>query len=292
MLFMNKLFVFIVFFILAPICSANYRHYEASLEDSNWRTDGNKLQCQLVHQVPGYGEARFISKANFNQNMLFELMPLRNTAFNEGRAEVKIIAPEWQSQQVSRTLGQIDVHKGQKPLYVRDKISWQMLLALEGGLTPAVYYEGWVQQTDWVAVALSSVNFTEPYQEFNKCVSELLPYDFDDIKAANVYFNYERHGLTKETKQTLDRMIEYILIENNLDRIIISGHADKKGPARFNKWLAEARAIAVRDYFKEKGVTPNRYIVRTFGEKSPIASNAKPEGRANNRRVYIQLIAK
>lgn len=289
---MSKLIVFIIFFILAPFAYANYRHYEASLEESSWQADGNKLQCRLVHQVPGYGQARFISKANFNQNLLFELMPVRNTAFNEGKAEVKIIAPEWQSQKMPKVLGQIDVHKGQKPLYIRDKLSWQMLLALEGGMTPAVYYEGWVQESDWVAVALSSVNFTESYQKFNQCISELLPYDFNDIKAANVYFNYERHSLTKETKQTLDRMVEYILIENNLDKIILSGHADKKGPARFNKWLAEARAIAVRDYLKEKGVTPNRFIVRTFGEKSPIESNAKPEGRANNRRVYIQLIPK
>jgi len=287
---MNKIIVLVGFLLACCNVQASYRHYEAKIENSMWSSSGNKLQCKLTHKVPGYGDAVFTSTASFHQNLLFELYPIRNTAFNEGKAVVKTIAPEWQANELPSVLGEVNVYKGKSPFYIKDKLPWKMLLALETGMTPAVYYDGWVDSADLVAVALSGVNFTQAYDEFNSCVSQLLPYDFDDIKTETVYFNYEKYYLTKETKESLDKIIEYVEVENNLDKIIITGHADAKGPARFNKWIAEARAISVRDYLREKGITPKRYIVRTLGEKHPIDTNDKKKGRANNRRVFIQLI--
>jgi outer membrane protein OmpA-like peptidoglycan-associated protein len=42
-------------------------------------------------------------------------------------------------------------------------------------------------------------------------------------------------------------------------------------------------------YMISQGVKPNLVSAQGFGDANPIASNATPEGRAQNRRVEITL---
>lgn len=72
--------------------------------------------------------------------------------------------------------------------------------------------------------------------------------------------------------------------------IRIEGHADATGSAAFNQTLSENRAQAVASYLMQRGVDPRRIVAVGFGSSRPIASNATPEGRAQNRRVEILLI--
>jgi len=70
-------------------------------------------------------------------------------------------------------------------------------------------------------------------------------------------------------------------------KIAIEGYTDSRGKLKFNKMLSQKRAKAVRDYLVAKGVPAGRVIATGMGPESPIADNASPEGRANNRRVEI-----
>lgn len=67
----------------------------------------------------------------------------------------------------------------------------------------------------------------------------------------------------------------------------IIGHADSTGPDDYNQALSERRALSVANYLIAQGVLRDRFYVAGMGERSPIASNDTPAGRAQNRRVEI-----
>lgn len=67
----------------------------------------------------------------------------------------------------------------------------------------------------------------------------------------------------------------------------VRGHTDSTAAADYNQALSEARARAVRDYFIQRGVAPERIRAVGFGETLPAASNDTLEGRALNRRVEL-----
>jgi len=73
------------------------------------------------------------------------------------------------------------------------------------------------------------------------------------------------------------------------EKILIEGYSDSQGPAKMNLDLSKKRAEVTRDYLvKEFGMDRERFIVKWYGEKRPIADNNTPEGREANRRVEIK----
>ena len=69
----------------------------------------------------------------------------------------------------------------------------------------------------------------------------------------------------------------------------IMGHADSDGTDAYNLDLSRRRAISVADLLVTRGVQPQRLVVDGYGEARPIASNATPQGKAQNRRVEITI---
>ena len=69
----------------------------------------------------------------------------------------------------------------------------------------------------------------------------------------------------------------------------VIGHTDSVGAADFNQRLSENRARSVAEYLSGQGILPARLLVAGMGEAQPVASNATPEGRAQNRRVTLQI---
>ena len=67
----------------------------------------------------------------------------------------------------------------------------------------------------------------------------------------------------------------------------VHGYTDSTASPEYNQKLSEARAKAVRDYFVQKGIAPERIRAKGFGETNPVASNDTAEGRAMNRRVEL-----
>lgn len=74
--------------------------------------------------------------------------------------------------------------------------------------------------------------------------------------------------------------------------IAIVGHTDDVGDDAYNQTLSEQRANAVRDYLVGGGTDPGKIVTWGAGEKEPIASNATPEGRAENRRVEVLVLGR
>ena len=104
-----------------------------------------------------------------------------------------------------------------------------------------------------------------------------------------VTFASGRSTLTQSSYATLDE-VAGSLIANPQVRIQITGHTDATGSRQRNIDLSLARALAVRAYLAQKGVAPSRMEARGMGPDQPIATNQTAAGRAQNRRVEINVI--
>ncbi|MNE84139.1 Peptidoglycan-binding protein ArfA [compost metagenome] len=69
----------------------------------------------------------------------------------------------------------------------------------------------------------------------------------------------------------------------------IDGHTDNVGTAERNLELSKQRAAAVKDYFVSKGIAEGRLSTNGYGLEKPKASNKTAAGRAQNRRVEMDL---
>ncbi|MGH1541467.1 MAG: OmpA family protein [Arenicella sp.] len=70
--------------------------------------------------------------------------------------------------------------------------------------------------------------------------------------------------------------------------VMIAGHTDSDGTNDYNIDLSYRRASTVqRVLVNDYGVELNLLTIRGFGEESPVANNASPDGRSLNRRVTL-----
>ena len=70
----------------------------------------------------------------------------------------------------------------------------------------------------------------------------------------------------------------------------VMGHTDNTGSDSTNEALSQNRAASVASYLGSQGIDQRRLLSQGFGERSPIADNATPEGRQANRRVELRLV--
>lgn len=92
-----------------------------------------------------------------------------------------------------------------------------------------------------------------------------------------------------DSAQTLVAMVAPVFKEFDKTLILIKGYADSTGTATGNQRISEKRALTVAHYLIESGISTRRIVVVGYGQDDPIASNATAKGRAQNRRVLIEL---
>ena len=104
--------------------------------------------------------------------------------------------------------------------------------------------------------------------------------------SGGVLFRSAQSTLLPSAQVKLDQVTKALLAVPTRS-LIVEGHTDSQGSESYNQGLSQRRADAVRDYLVQKGYPADRIQARGKGKGSPIADNASPEGRANNRRVEI-----
>jgi K(+)-stimulated pyrophosphate-energized sodium pump len=72
----------------------------------------------------------------------------------------------------------------------------------------------------------------------------------------------------------------------------LTGYTDDQGPAETNMKLSRTRAEAVKSELVKRGVSDARLATQGMGEEDPIADNSTEAGRADNRRVALQITNK
>jgi outer membrane protein OmpA-like peptidoglycan-associated protein len=106
--------------------------------------------------------------------------------------------------------------------------------------------------------------------------------------SGSVLFRSAESKLLSSAKVKLGQVAK-ALLSVRARNLIVEGHTDNHGSKSYNQGLSQHRADAVRDYLVKRGYPTDRIQARGKGEGSPIAGNASPEGRANNRRVEIVI---
>jgi OOP family OmpA-OmpF porin len=109
--------------------------------------------------------------------------------------------------------------------------------------------------------------------------------------SANALFAFDSAELTSEGMVSLQALGDKIEAKGaQVVDIDIIGHTDSVGPEDYNEQLSLRRATAMKDYLvSEKDVDASIIDVSGQGESAPIADNATPEGRAQNRRVEVNV---
>ena len=107
---------------------------------------------------------------------------------------------------------------------------------------------------------------------------------------ADSFFDFDKTSLKPEGTAALLRVLEQAK-GSNIEEIRVEGHTDAVGSEGYNLKLSTRRAEAVKAFLVKQGVPANVIKTEGFGETQPVANNATGEGRAQNRRVAVQLIA-
>jgi outer membrane protein OmpA-like peptidoglycan-associated protein len=104
---------------------------------------------------------------------------------------------------------------------------------------------------------------------------------------SGILFATNKSQLMAGGQERLARVAD--VIKKDRRPIIVVGHTDSTGTDSRNAELSRERAESVRAFLAAHGVQENRMQIEGLGASQPVADNAKPEGRALNRRVEIVL---
>ncbi|ASM50644.1 hypothetical protein PESP_a2719 [Pseudoalteromonas espejiana DSM 9414] len=274
--------------LLSCSSHAAMRQYSATQDNSNWEVvKTTRLQCQLNHEVPYYGEAIFKASASKNKNLTFNLdMVVRPDNYNI--AGLKAVPPAWRAGLPARDITNMKLLKkfdGE----LANKPAWEMLTELEKGFHPTFYYQDWQNSADKIAVGISSVNFKQAYWAFLQCRDELLPYSFEDISFTIMNYQSNSSKLTKESQKRLDKIAEYLKNDTSIESISIDSYTDSYGGRWNNLDLSRKRAKAIKDYMVSIGVDEAKVKTTGLGEKRFVDTNENILGRDKNRRLIIQI---
>lgn len=105
-----------------------------------------------------------------------------------------------------------------------------------------------------------------------------------------ILFDTDSSMLKPESRRLLDDVARVLIDYPDTD-VLIKGHTDNTGSESHNLSLSERRARAVENYVATRGVGISRLRSMGFGESMPVASNGDEYGRAQNRRVELQIAA-
>src|SRR5690554_6956027 len=67
-------------------------------------------------------------------------------------------------------------------------------------------------------------------------------------------------------------------------RVEITGHTDAVGTDQYNIGLSERRAKAIQNYFKSRGIEPEKLEIDFKGKREPVDTNKTKEGKQRKDR--------
>ncbi len=111
-----------------------------------------------------------------------------------------------------------------------------------------------------------------------------------DIKVHNITFESDEANIRRADHDRLSKLGQ-VLKDNPQADVLVEGFTDDAGPDDYNLHLSRRRAFRVMQYLMDEFQIPReRIIVHWYGKLNPIADNATPEGRRQNRRVEVEVV--
>jgi OOP family OmpA-OmpF porin len=110
-------------------------------------------------------------------------------------------------------------------------------------------------------------------------------------KKWDIHFDTGKATFSPDARRFLEQLSRDVLVAGGTV-IEVHGHTDNQGNPNTNMALSEARAFAVKRWLEARSPVnfpEGRIRVFAHGQQNPVAPNATPQGRAQNRRVVIIL---
>ncbi len=260
------------------------QHFGVTLEEANWTLERGQGECALVQRIPRFGEARFYQRSGepFRFAIDVPAPPMRPEA-----AALRSVPPAWKHEVPVLELGSVDLKPAQRPLRLDRDLALRIFYELEKGMFPEVRYRDWADGRDEVVVEVSAVRFREVLPDFQACLAGLIHLDFKVAEEHRVHFATDSYRLNYRTRRELERVLRAYRKRQDIDRIVIAGHADERGGERYNDKLSYRRAREIKRYLVRRGIPEDRIDIRAFGESWPANPGSGPEAWAENRRATI-----
>jgi len=103
-----------------------------------------------------------------------------------------------------------------------------------------------------------------------------------------VFFDFDSSALTPEATAIVKSAADTAK-KGGYSRIVVTGHADRAGPAEYNFALSRRRADTVEAELVRLGLPSSEIVVEAKGETEPLVPTADGVPEAQNRRVEILM---
>ena len=281
-------FNLLIFWMLNALASPE-RMYMSTMEQSRWQlTVNSPVRCEIEHVIPRFGKALFYQESGRDLKLKF-------VSAHDYKKDMPVafrsVTANWKGIHVQFPLADLKTTGGNSPLVdITSNAARQAYFELQQGNQPSLFFKDDEDGFNSVSVILSTVRFRDVEADFNQCLSQLYPYNFEDIRFAKVHFEFDdEFPLLEEEDRELSKVIEYLKIDPAVKKLVISGHADYKGSECYNDSLSARRAWYVYDYLIQNDIDPRLLQVEFYGENKPLAKGKDDKSRALNRRVSVTL---
>jgi peptidoglycan-associated lipoprotein len=110
----------------------------------------------------------------------------------------------------------------------------------------------------------------------------------DNVSHADVYFDFKSVRLRADAARILEAQAAR-LETGGVWAVLVQGYSDRRGPAEYNRLLAQRRAEVVKQFLVELGVSPASVRTVTIGPDGALCDEPSPECRQLDRRVHLEI---
>lgn len=112
-----------------------------------------------------------------------------------------------------------------------------------------------------------------------------------DVSFMPVYFELDSTVVPQGELSKIDAVVQHL--SDNANRVtVIEGNCDERGSNEYNMSLGENRAIIIRNYLVQNGISADRIQTRSYGEEKPAADGHNEAAWAKNRRGEFAIFQK
>jgi len=220
-----------------------------------------------------------------------ELFELNQTkiVLPTGAVTIEAVPPSWRQDLLPKVLGQTQSLMGKTAIRL-DSGQFAVLIAtLEKGMRVLFTSQIPSNTGTKMRVGLDAQQFAAPYKTYKKCITQLIPYSFQQVSRVTINYDGKADGLDVRAKTQLDKMILYAKADSKVLGVVVDAHSEKLIDPANAETISKQQADLVVAYLMEKGIAAEKITARWHGDKFPIASNFTAAGKAQNRRVTVRL---
>ena len=112
-----------------------------------------------------------------------------------------------------------------------------------------------------------------------------------DVDFAPVYFGFDSTVVPQGELGKIDAVAQHLTAKPERV-VVVEGNCDERGSSEYNMSLGENRAIIIRNYLVQSGITADRIQTRSYGAEKPAVDGHDESAWAKNRRGEFAIYQK